>query len=304
MLVRNDRKKRLLLIINPCAGRRQAEAERDFIVAAFRDDYEVQLHLTEQQGDATRLVQQFADDQDLIVCCGGDGTLNEVVSGQLQKGLRIPIGYIPTGTTNDMARTLGLPRDIGAAVEVIRSGSPFYQDVGILNGDIYFTYVASFGAFTEVSYATSQDLKNRFGYGAYLIHGLSSINTLHPYPVRVTTEQGEIDGDFLFGFVTNSTSVAGILKLDEEAVGFNDGMYEVMLIRSPASLLDLKNSLGNLIWQQYNEPNVYFFHAQHIRFEFESDVPWTLDGEYGGHLRTADIAVRRNAYRIMRREIS
>jgi len=273
--------KKMLFILNPKAGIKKANRVLSDILNIFnRADFAVQVHITAGTQDATHAVKVFGRDQDLIVCCGGDGTLNEVITGLLDAGLDIPIGYIPTGSTNDFANSLKLPSDPIAAAEQIVKGTPQQFDIGKF-GDRYFCYVASFGAFTKASYATPQNVKNALGHTAYLLEGISELSLIRKLHICLELDGEPIEDDFLFGAVCNSTSLGGILTLDPNQVDMADGMFEVLLVRAPRELSEITECILAVQKQQYNCRMVTFRSAKKIRISTEKELCWTLDGEKG-----------------------
>ena len=271
--------RRLLLVLNPCAGQRRANRAMPEILRVFWDaGYRCEAYVTAAAGDAARFVAERAAEFDRIVCAGGDGTLNETIAGVLAAGADVPIGYIPSGTTNDYASSLGLSTDvIGAARDAVQ-GEPHRLDVGSFNGR-YFTYTASCGAFTRASYSTPQTLKNSLGHLAYILEGIRDLPSLRPYRLRVETEEAVLEDDFLFCAITNSTSVGGILKLDAQMVALNDGLFEVMLVRSPSTPIQLSAILHGIAALDLPNEMVHFFSAKEIRVTSAEPLEWTLDGE-------------------------
>ena len=272
--------KRMLFILNPCAGMKKASRNLTDILAVFnRADFDVRVYVTEDHGDATRAVREMAEGMDLVVCCGGDGTFNETLTGILREGLEMPVGYIPAGSTNDFAASLGLPTDPLAAAAAIVEGIPRMYDAGCFN-DRYFSYVASFGAFTKVSYNTPQSIKNALGHTAYLLEGIQELSQIRKHHVKLTLDNGEVlEDDYLFGAICNSTSVGGIMSLDPKQVDLQDGKFEVLLIRSPKTLQDIPECLLAVQKQQYNSAMMTFRSASRITVEADPDMNWTLDGE-------------------------
>ena len=210
--------KKLLFIMNPRAGTRKANKVLPDILGLFnRYGYDVHVHITKGQGDGMEIVQQRAAEMDLVVCCGGDGTFNETVSGILKSGAQVPIGYIPAGSTNDFAVSLGLKNNPMEAAKQIMEGEAQAYDVGCFGGR-HFTYVASFGLFTKASYATPQNMKNALGHTAYLLEGMQELGQIKPIRMQLAADGHILDEEFLFGAICNSTSVAGILTLDPNQV--------------------------------------------------------------------------------------
>ena len=275
------RMKQMLFILNPKAGTKKANRVLADILNIFnRADFAVQVYITAGPQDATLAIKTFGQGKDLIVCCGGDGTLNEVITGMLDAGLDIPLGYIPAGSTNDFANSLHMPSDPLAAAEQIAKGSPQQLDVGQF-GDRYFSYVASFGAFTKASYATPQNIKNALGHTAYLLEGISELSLIRKLHLRLELDGDTIEDDFLFGAICNSTSLGGILTLDPNQVDMADGMFEVLLVRAPRDLAEITECILAVQKQQYNCRMVTFRSAKNIRISTENELCWTLDGEKG-----------------------
>ena len=271
--------KQLLLILNPCAGQRRANRMLPEIIRTFWDfGYRCVTYVTAPRGDPTRYLAEHAGDFERVVCIGGDGTLNETIAGVLQSGVDLPIGYIPAGTTNDYANSIGLSSDVLQAARDAAGGEIQRLDVGSFNGR-YFSYTASCGAFTRTSYSTPQSLKNTLGHLAYLLEGIKDLPSIRPYHLRVETESSVLEDDFIFCAITNSTSVGGILKLDKELVSLNDGLFEVMLIRSPEVAIQLTSIIHGITAMDLPNEMVHFFEAGQIRVTSDEDIEWTLDGE-------------------------
>lgn len=271
--------KSMLLVINPRSGRCRAEKLLPQLQTIFAEaGYAVTIHTTTGRGDCTRVVAQKASDVDLVVCCGGDGTFNEAVNGLLESGAGTPIGYIPAGSTNDFAASLQLPTDLLAAARAITEGTPCPYDIGAANGK-HFSYVLSFGAFTRASYATSQKIKNRLGFLAYVLSGIGEVFRLRATPVRVQVEDEILDGKFLFGAVSNSTRMGGIFKLDPQRVDMADGKLEMLLIRSSKNPFALLSCLWNFRKHRYDHPLIEFRTAQQFCFHCPTGTVWTVDGE-------------------------
>ncbi len=272
--------KKLLFVINPCAGMRKAAKMLPEILSEFnRADYDVHTYVTTQQGDGVQAVEKMAPGMDLVVCCGGDGTFNETVTGLMRSGLQIPIGYIPAGSTNDFAASLGLPTDPVEAARQIVGGVPNAYDAGRF-ANRYFSYVASFGAFTKVSYSTPQNVKNLLGHVAYLLEGMQEISQIRKLHVKLTLDESDVlEDDYLFGAVCNSTSVGGIMTLDPNQVDLRDGKFEVLLIRAPKTLQEISECLLAVQKGQYNCAMMTFRTASRILVEADPEMPWTLDGE-------------------------
>lgn len=271
--------RKMLFILNPNAGMRRANKRLVEILGQFnRAGYDVSVYITAERGDAERTVQQRAGTVDLVVCCGGDGTFNETVAGLLKSGADVPIGYIPAGSTNDFANSLGLPTDLAEAAFRIVSGSLHSYDVGNFGGR-YFTYVASFGAFTKTSYNTPQNLKNALGHTAYLLSGVQEISQLRPITVRMELDGEPVEGQYLLGAICNSTSVGGVLTLDPNQVDMGDGLFEILLVRAPKDLSEIAECIQAVQKQKYNCRMITFRSAKTIKIYTSGKVNWTLDGE-------------------------
>lgn len=272
--------KKMLLVMNPNAGMRKARRYLSDILGAFcQAGYQVTTHITSGPGDAVNAVAHYAPEMELIVCCGGDGTFNETVNGLLQSGCDVPIGYIPAGSTNDFAASLHIPTQPLEAVRSIIDGVPVRYDIGRFQNR-YFTYVASFGAFTRTSYATSQSVKNALGHTAYLLSGIKDISQIRSMHVKLALDDEVIEDDFIFGSVSNSTSVGGILTLDPTRVDMRDGKFEVLLVRAPKKMGELTQCLQALQSKKYNCQMLTFRSSSHIRVSADPSMDWTLDGEH------------------------
>lgn len=271
--------KKMLFVMNPYAGQRRANRYLADILSIFnRAGYRVEAYMTGARGEATDIVRQYAPEMDLVACCGGDGTFNETVNGLLHSKVNIPVGYIPAGSTNDFAASLGLPTNILQAAEAVVTGVPSDLDVGKF-GDRYFSYVASFGAFTRTSYATPQSVKNALGHAAYILGGISELSQLRTEHVKLQLDEKIVEDDFLFGAVSNSTSVGGVLSLDPKQVDLRDGKFEVLLLRSPRELGELSECIRAVQTAEYNCKMLTFTPASRVTVWADAGMPWTLDGE-------------------------
>lgn len=276
-------KKNMLLLINPVAGRGALKAGLGEALEVFYcAGYVPTIRFTECAGDARRIAAEYGEGPDLIVCLGGDGTLSDVMSGLYKLEKRPPIGYIPTGTANDVASTLSLSRNLVKAANTIISGRELPYDLGKFGDSETFSYIAAFGAFTEVSYSTSQDLKQALGHLAYILEGMAQLPKLKHHITRVEYDDGVIEEDLCFGGVTNSTSVAGLVRLDDNLVGLSDGKFETILIKNPKSVADMNSIISGILLRNYNNEYVTVLQSSHIRFTFDEPVAWTRDGENGG----------------------
>ena len=244
------------------------------------------------------LVKERAGEYELVICSGGDGTLDEVVTGMMCRENKRPIGYIPAGSTNDFASSLGFPRSMEEAAAAAVNGIPFACDVGEFNGD-YFVYIAAFGLFTDVSYATSQELKNRIGHIAYILEGLKRLPTIQSYHLQVTWEGQTIEDEFIYGMVTNSTSAGGFKNITGKNVQLDDGLFEVTLIRMPKNPIELNEIIASLTNLIDNTDSIYTFKTGSLQIKSLEEIPWTLDGEYGGTHSEVEIRNQKQAVQIM-----
>ena len=243
-------------------------------------EYEVTVYPTKDRGDATLKAAAIAEGEyDLLVVCGGDGTLNEVITGLMQTGIKQTLGYIPSGTLNEWSSGLGIARNIADAAKDITAGHEITIDVGQF-GDKYFSYTASFGAFTSASYSAPQDIKNVLGQAAYFFEGIKSLGNIKPMHLKFICDEKEIEGDFLFGAVSNSMSVGGIVKFDDSVVKLNDGYFEVLLIKNPDNILKLQPLIDGILRKELDREGMEFFHTKSITVIGGEEISWTLDGEY------------------------
>lgn len=278
-------RKKLLLIMNPRSGVMLAPKYLAEIVESFsKNGYLTQILMTTARGDAREFAIEYGGDVDVIAVSGGDGTLNEVLDGMITAGHHTSIGYIPSGSTNDFANSIGLNGSIFDSVATILRGDARPLDIGCFNGR-YFSYIASFGAFTSTSYSVPQNVKNMLGHTAYILGGIKDIFTIKPVHARVTTDRGTdhehvLEGDYIFGAVCNSRSVAGILKLDKQDIDMNDGLMEVFLIKMPHDIIDLNSIAINMLNGTLHSSQIEFFSAKNIEVDISEDTHWTLDGEY------------------------
>lgn len=294
--------KKILFIMNPFAGQRKANRHLVDILTVFnRAGYEVSAYMTAGPGDAARHAARYAAGADVVVCCGGDGTFNETMSGVLRSGAQVPLGYIPAGSTNDFAASLGLPSDPVEAARAIVEGTPVRYDAGRF-GDRYFSYVASFGAFTRTSYATPQSVKNALGHTAYLLEGISELSQIRPFHVRLELEDGTvIEDDFVFGAISNSTSVGGLLTLDPKQVDMGDGLFELLLVRAPKDFSQLSECLRALRTQKYNCRMITFLPSSRVKIAADPDMVWTLDGERAEGMAQLEVVNLHHAIRLLQR---
>lgn len=291
--------KKLLMIVNLRAGINKSHAPLFDAVSLFsKAGYLVRVMETQAAGDAVRLAREFGGDYDLVVCSGGDGTLNETLSGLMTLPVRPPVGYLPNGSTNDFATSLHLPSSPVKAAAQIVAAQPQPLDLGSHN-DRYFAYVASFGAFTRASYSATRAAKNALGHFAYILEGISDLDSLHPYRCRVETGGEVFDGDFIFGAVCNTTSLGGLVKLDPDRVELDDGRFELLLLRAPKTALDLQNLIVAITQQQYDVPGVIFRHVTELTVTTGENIPWSLDGEYAASAPEVHIQVLEHCVELM-----
>lgn len=294
--------KKLLFVYNPNAGKGALKSKLSDVLDIFvKAGYEVTVYPTQCYHDTYQRLSSLKEGYDMVVCSGGDGTLDEAVTAMmgLPKEQRIPIGYIPTGTTNDFASSLQLSKDVLKAAHTAVHGEKFPCDVGRFNDDI-FIYVAAFGLFTDVSYQTDQRLKNFLGHSAYVLEGVKRLSHIPSYHIKVTCQEQVIEDEFMIGMVTNSLSVAGFRGLMGKNVVFDDGEFEVTLIKKPKKLSDLQEIISALLTGNFENKNMYTFKAGDIVFETQDYIPWTLDGEFGGEHQKVHIQNEKQILEIMR----
>ena len=291
--------KKLLFIYNPRAGKAQIKSKLADILDIFAEaEYEITVVPTRKRDDARLATAGRSKKYDLVVCSGGDGTLDEVVTGMMQSGFRTPIGYIPAGSTNDFGGSLGLPKNMVQAAQTIVSGRNFPCDVGSFNTDT-FVYIAAFGLFTDVSYETEQEVKNVLGHMAYLLEGMKRLSAIRSFPMKVSYDDQVIEDDFIFGMITNSTSVGGFKNITGKNVKLDDGVFEVTLIRRPKNPIELNNIMISLVNRDIDMGAMYCFRTDRVVLESKEPVAWTLDGENGGNHERVEIRNLHQANEIM-----
>lgn len=271
----------VLFIVNPFAGKGISNSYAKKLKEILSSTgWEVTPYVTTAPLDATRKVTKDGKNYDRIVCLGGDGTLNEVIRGLLQTDLRIPIGYIPAGSTNDLGFSIGMPKNHTKAAKRIVTGSLHDHDVGVFNDD-HFVYIASFGAFTKVSWATPQSIKRVLGHSAYVFEGAKAFFDIHAYPMTVETDEGTFTGRYIYGGVSNTFSVGGMYRFSETEANLSDGLLEVMLVEEPEKATDVPRLLDQLIGHNYNSQYVHFVHTKRAVFHPQEEIfpVWTMDGE-------------------------
>lgn len=292
-------KEKLLLIINPKSGKGVAKKCLYDLVRVFTEGgFEVTVYPTKDKTSTIKTVASRAQDYETVVCCGGDGTLNEVISGIVSKGHNTPVGYIPTGTTNDFSSTLGLSHDPVKAAKDIVTGRTIRYDIGSF-GDKFFTYIAATGAFTEASYATPQRLKNTVGHFAYILEGAKDLLKIKPFKLQVSFDGNVLSGEYIYASVSNTTSVGGIVKLSKDDVNTSDGSFELILVKKPKDAVDAAKLATDILRNRLNNNNVSLLHAGKVKMRFGKSAAFTLDGENGGKYREVEINNMRGALRLI-----
>ena len=294
--------KKLLFIVNPRAGKTKSRAPLFDAAAVYSEaGYLISIHNTRRRGDATRIAERLGAEFDLVVCHGGDGTLNETVNGlmRLPAESRPQVSYLPGGSTNDFAASLSISPEPAVAAQSAMRLRPRALDVGRF-GRRHFVYVASFGAFTKASYSVPQDVKNVFGHFAYILEGVRDLDTLRPYRMKLTADGEVFDGEYLFGAVSNSTSIAGMMKLSPEDVSFDDGVFELLLVPVPTTGVQLQALTRALMYQEYGDSEgLIFRHVKHVTAETEENIPWTLDGEFVPGAPKIEISIEENGIEML-----
>lgn len=290
--------KKMLFIFNPRSGKGQIRTKLLDIIDVFvKGGYEVIVHPTQGPRDGGKMAKEMADQVDLIVCSGGDGTLDEVVTGLMEIKAKVPIGYIPAGSTNDFANSLDISKDMVEAARDIVEGQMISLDVGAFNHDT-FVYIAAFGLFTDVSYETNQDMKNILGHAAYILEGTQRLFNIKSYNLNVKSDNGELSGEFIFGMISNSTSVGGFKRLTGPDVMLDDGVFEVMFIRRPKNILELNEIIASLVGTT-DSKMIEVFKTTELTIECEEEISWTLDGEFGGLHKNVRIKNLKHVVQIM-----
>ena len=290
--------KKMLFIYNPNSGMGLLKPKLSDVLDIFvKGGYEVTVYPTQKYHDAVRKMGEYEEQYDLVACSGGDGTLDEVVTGMMKREDKVPIGYIPAGTTNDFASSLHISKNMLEAADTVVNGVPFACDVGEFNED-YFVYIAAFGLFTDVSYETNQDLKNILGHAAYILEGTQRLFNIASYQLKVETKDTSFEGDFIFGMVSNATSVGGFRKLTGPDVLLDDGVFEVLLIRRPKNILELNEIITALLGGA-DTSSIESFKTSYLKITSETQISWTLDGEFGGEHREVEIQNMNHAVNII-----
>lgn len=293
----------MLLIYNPVSGKAQIKTYLAEIITIFTNNgYQVTVHPTSKARDGYDYILSNASEFDVLSVCGGDGMLNEALNALMiiPESKRPPIAFLPSGSTNDFASTIGIPLEIRNAAKMVVNGKPFFCDAGNFN-DKYFAYVAAFGAFTSVAYDTAQEFKNVFGHLAYILEGIRQLPTIKSHHMKITFDSNVIEGDFILGMVTNSLQIGGIKNTLSTAISLNDGLFEVLLIKKPPNALALQSMLTELLAPNLsiNNDEIIRFKASEIHFESENEIPWTLDGEFGGNESSSIVKNMHRAFAVM-----
>ena len=294
-------KKKVLIIVNPKSGRMVASRLAFNYGNQFRNtDYEAFIRMTTGRHDATDVAKRLADKFDVIMCRGGDGTLSETISGVLESGINVPVGCIPGGTTNDFAKSNGIPLKSQEAINLVLNSEPVPQDVGKFGDDRYFIYTASFGLFTKASYATPQSIKNKFGYISYLVGGATELTNIKKIHAKVTCDGVEYEDDYIFGSVTNSLAVGGgVFRFSKDMMSFDDGLFELVLVKMPKDIKELAKLALCLKSGEYDKDYFTIVKGKEFSFDFgDKEIPWTLDGEFGGDTEKVDIKCLEHAIRL------
>lgn len=289
--------KKLYFITNLQSGKNAIRGKLANVIDIFTAaGWQVTVRPTQARMDAAAAAEYacLSGEFDLVVCSGGDGTLNETVQGLMHSGCPLPLGYIPCGSTNDFGKTLKIPTDIEEAANVVMAGHRFACDIGVWN-DRNFLYVAAFGAFTQTVYETPQNVKNVIGHMAYILHGMTLVPSIRPLRVKIEYDGKVIEDDFLYGMVSNTASIGGMLKVKDFRL--DDGLFEVLLIRKATNVIDLQRIITSLmdINEDIDPEYVLYFRASALRFISNEEIPWTLDGEYGGETCDTEISIRSRA---------
>jgi YegS/Rv2252/BmrU family lipid kinase len=298
-------KKKLLFIYNPRAGKGKIKNKLSDILELFVENrYEVVTYTTLRKKDATRIVLDCLgkDTYDLVVCSGGDGTLNEVINGMMACTNKVPIGYIPSGTTNDFAYSLNLPKNLEKAAAVTMNGEDFLCDIGSMNGE-YFTYTAAFGLFTDASYETPQTTKNVLGRLAYILEGILRLPNWKSYTMEILYEDKVIKENFIFGVIANSNSIGGFRGLTGKDVLLDDGLFEAIFIKTPQSVMDLQGIINDLLKGNLRGEDVYSIRTNFLTIKAMELIPWSIDGEFGGEFQAMQIVNHKQAITIKRPKI-
>ena len=275
--------KKMLFLVNPKAGKGAIRNDLLDIVLIFSNaGYEVILYPTKDSADAERKIKEDGDCFDIIVCAGGDGTLDNVVRGYFAKGLDVPLGYIPVGTTNDFARTIKLSRKPTEAARQIVNGKVNKFDVGKFC-DKNFIYIAAFGLFTDVSYNTNQSLKKVLGHSAYLVEAVKNITNYKGFYINAEFDGSRVSGEYIFGMITNSYSVAGFRIRGAKHVVLDDGKFDCLLVKKPSTVIEFQMVATAFLTNNFFDNEMFYMcKASKVSIKSTEAIAWTLDGDYGG----------------------
>lgn len=292
-------RKKLMFIYNPHAGKAQIKNKLMEIVDIFaKKNYEITIHPTQSAIDAMEVTRDLpVETYDLIVCSGGDGTLDQVVTGMMRREEKLPIGYIPAGSTNDFANSLKIPKNMIKAAEVAIGQDYFLSDIGTFNND-NFVYIAAFGVFTDVSYQTKQEVKNLLGHAAYILEGMKRLNSIKAYNMRIECNGDVIEEEIIFGMITNSISVGGFKNMTGKNVLLDDGLFEATFIKTPKNPIEFQEIMATLLIEEIDSKYIYSYKTDKIHITSDESIPWTLDGEYGGEHKVTTIINNKQALTI------
>ena len=297
-------RKKVLVLANFTSGTGNGKARLTKIVEALalRNFEPVIYPILPASGLTSEFIMdETTRDYEAILCCGGDGTLNHLINYLVHNDIDLPIAYLPTGSTNDFAFTLYGQRavDCDALVDAIVERKNLVYDVGKIN-DSYFNYIAAFGSFTGVSYKTDQNIKNVFGSLAYMLNAITvlpkELRTSHHLILK--SPERTIEGDFLLGAISNTTSIGGFTPSIIEHSKLNDGQFEVTLISKTENVSELYELLGSMLSGKPDNKLLTCFHTDRLTIDIDDDCEWTLDGEAGGIIRHADFSLLRERQKI------
>lgn len=295
-------KEKILFIYNPCAGKGRVPQKLSELLKMFcASKYEIVVHATDAPLDARNVAAEYAADESCvrIICAGGDGTLDEVAEGVMSVGSSVPVALIPTGSTNDFGYTLGIPTDMIEAAAFALGGQYYPSDIACLNGR-FFTYTASFGLFADVSYDTPQQYKNAFGRLAYILNGITKLSQIKIYKVRVEYDDVVLEDEYIHGMIVSSNSVGGFRGITGDEVLLDDGFYEMILVRNPKTLAGMAQAVTELTQHTFDGTYIQYAHINKVRLVCDTELAWSLDGEYGGSFAISDIDVRKCAINYVR----
>lgn len=292
--------KRMMFIFNPHAGKAQIKNKLSDILNIFTESgYEITVYPTQTATDAMEKTKNLPKKKyDLVVCSGGDGTLDQVVTGMMRRDEKLPIGYIPAGSTNDFANSLKIPKNMLKAADIVVNGTQFFSDIGAFGND-YFVYIAAFGIFTDVSYQTKQEAKNILGHAAYILEGMKRLNSIKSYRIQIECKDEIIKDDFIYGMVTNSISVGGFKNMTGKNVLLDDGLFEMVFIKKPKNPIELQEIIATLLIENLDSEYIYSVKSDRVKVSCEEEVPWTLDGEFGGNHSLIEIVNHKQALPII-----